>query len=66
MDLNQYSSIMTVEEVMEFLKIGRGKCYELLNSGALKAFRPGTRSWRIPKAALEEYINENSNRRNGK
>ncbi|MBE6961750.1 MAG: helix-turn-helix domain-containing protein [Ruminococcaceae bacterium] len=33
--------------------------YALLNSGKLKGYHNG-RTWRIPKAALKEYILENS------
>ena len=64
MNLNSYPSVMTVEETMELLKIGRGTCYKLLNAGILKGFRPGNRTWRIPKTAIEEFITVNENKTN--
>ena len=43
---------------MDYLYIGRNAVYKLLNSGELKAFRVG-RNWKIPKKALDEYIDSN-------
>ncbi len=54
MSYNDYE-ILTPEDVMEYLYIGRNAVYKLLNSGELKAFRVG-RNWKIPKKALDEYI----------
>ena len=51
-----YDDILTVEEACEALKIGM---YELLNTGKLRGYRNG-RVWRIPKAALVEYIQHSS------
>ena len=50
-----YDDVLTVEEGCEALKIGYNAMYELLNTGKLKGYRNG-RMWRIPKAALVEYI----------
>ncbi len=50
------NEIMTREEVMEFLKIGRSTFYELIQSGKLKAFKEGNR-YKVPASAVEEYIN---------
>lgn len=52
---NQYEDIMTVSDVAEALFIGQNRTYELLNKGAIKGFRIG-RVWKIPKAAVQEYI----------
>lgn len=54
-----YDDILTVEEACEALKIGYNAMYELLKAGELKGYRNG-RVWRIPKAALVEYIQHNS------
>lgn len=51
----EYGDLLTVEGVCEALDIGRNKCYQLLNSGEIKAFRVG-RAWKIPKEAVEQYI----------
>ena len=57
---NQYEDIMSVADVAEALFIGKNRTYELLNTGALKGFRIG-RVWKIPRAALQEYILAQSN-----
>ncbi len=56
---NEYSDIVTVEELCEMLRIGRNKAYDLLRSGNIKAFRCG-RLWIISKAAVEEFIKSES------
>lgn len=53
--LESYDDILTVDEACEALKIGKNALYDLLNTGTLKAMRNG-RVWRIPKAAVQEYI----------
>lgn len=60
--LNQYSDIMSVPDVAEVLSIGKNRLYELLENNAIKGFRIG-RVWKIPKAAIQEYIIEQSNLR---
>lgn len=57
--LSEYPEVLTVEETCEILRIGYNALYELLNSGKLKSFKNG-RCWRIPKAAVLEYIKENA------
>mgnify|MGYP000011568481 FL=1 len=54
-----YDDVLTVEEACEALKIGYNAMYELLNAGKLRGYRNG-RVWRIPKAALVEYIQSSS------
>lgn len=53
--LEQYPDIMTAYDVAEALFIGKNRVYELLEEGSLKAFRIG-RVWKIPRAAVLEYI----------
>lgn len=53
--LEKYDDLLTAEEACEALKIGKNALYELLTTGALKAYRNG-RVWRIPRQAVEEYI----------
>lgn len=50
-----YDDILNVEGACEALKIGYNAMYELLNTGKLRGYRNG-RVWRIPKAALVEFI----------
>ena len=51
----EYPDILTAEEACEALRVGNNAMYELLSSGKLKGYRNG-RNWRIPKAALKEFI----------
>lgn len=50
-----YNDIMTITDVTEALYIGKNRVYELLETGAIKGFRIG-KIWKIPKAALQEYV----------
>lgn len=52
--------ILTREEVMEVLKIGRSTFYKLLQSGELKGFKEGNR-YKVPAQAIEEYIDKKMN-----
>lgn len=47
--------ILTTDEVMDYLMIGRNTIYELLKSGKLKGFKIGS-CWKIPRKAVDEYI----------
>ena len=55
------TEIMTVEELMELLHIGKSTVYQLLDSGEIRAFRIG-RKWKIPKEAVCEYIQRKTNK----
>lgn len=57
---NDYDDLLNAEDLCEILGIGKNTVYELLNSGELKAFRVGRRTWKISKIALERYILEKS------
>lgn len=52
--LDQYT-VLTPQDVMDILGIGKNSAYELLKSGQLKGFRVG-RSWRVPVKALEDFM----------
>ena len=45
--------LLTREEVMELLKIGRSTFYRLLQTGQLKGFKEGNR-YKVPVSAVEE------------
>ena len=47
--------ILTREEVMDVLKIGRSTFYKLLKSGDLKGFKEGNRC-KVPTKAISDYI----------
>lgn len=55
---NEYSDMITVDELCEMLRIGRNKAYELLRSGKVGGFHDG-RLWMIPKEAVIDYIKKN-------
>lgn len=50
----QYDDIMSVEDVMEALNVGRSKLYELLKSGQIKSWK--MKGYRIPKAAVQDFV----------
>lgn len=51
------NDILTPEEAMEALMVGKNTIYELLRSGAIPAFRVGSR-WKIPRKAIDRFIDE--------
>lgn len=50
-----HNEIMQIEEVVEYLNIGKNTMYGLLKSGELNAFKIG-KVWKIPKASVEDYV----------
>lgn len=52
--------ILTREEVMEILKIGRSTFYKLLQNGELKGFKEGNR-YKVPAESIDEYISKKMN-----
>ncbi|MBR5613845.1 MAG: helix-turn-helix domain-containing protein [Clostridia bacterium] len=57
---SEYIELITIDELCEFLMIGRTTAYKLLQSHELKAFKIG-KVWKISKASVEEYIKIRSN-----
>ena len=49
--------IMTVEDLMPILLIGRNTAYDLVRSGEIKSIRVG-RQIRIPRDALIEFLED--------
>lgn len=56
---NDYTDLLTVDDLCDLLKISPTAAYRLLASGKLKCFRLG-RIWRIPRECVNEYIREQS------
>ena len=52
---NEYTDMLTVEELCEIMNIGKNSAYRLLKNHEIKAFQQG-RSWKIPKYSVEEFI----------
>lgn len=57
---NYNQTLITVEELCDFLMIGKNAAYRLLKSGQIKSFQIG-RIWKIPKVSIEKYIREQTN-----
>jgi len=55
--LDNYGDMLSVEEVMEILTIGKNATYDLFRTGEVKAVRLKNR-WKIPKKAIIDYINK--------
>lgn len=53
--LDQYDEVLTVEQLMEILCIGKNVAYKLLNSGEIQSFKIG-RIHRIPRKCVTDYI----------
>ncbi len=51
---SQYDDIMSTEDAMEALNIGRSKLYELLRSGQIKSLK--LKGYRIPKTAVKDFV----------
>lgn len=52
---HECDEILTVDDVMELLYIGKNTVYRLLHSGELRGFQIG-RTWKTPKDSLTDYI----------
>jgi excisionase family DNA binding protein len=48
-------TLLTVREVAELLRVHQRTAYRLITGGTIKAIKIGSQ-WRVPEAALMEYI----------
>lgn len=53
--LEEFPDVLTVEDLMEVLHIGRSVAYRLLQAGEVGAIHIG-RLWRVPKHCVREYL----------
>lgn len=53
--LDEYSTLLTVQEACDLLMVGKNTIYELIKTQKIKGFRTG-RIWKIPKSSMIEYI----------
>lgn len=51
------NELLTREDVMEILKIGRSTFYRLLQTGDLKGFKEGNK-YKVPMSSVREYIDK--------
>ena len=59
--MHENTEILTREEVMDILKIGRSMFYKLIQEGQLKGYKDGNR-YKVPAYAVEEYIRNHMKR----
>ncbi len=52
---SEYPDVITVEQLMEMLHIGKNAAYSLLKSGEIRTIRIGRR-YIIPKQSIITYI----------
>lgn len=57
--LDNYEDILTVDDLVDLLKIGRNTAYQLINTGQIKSIKLG-RIHRIPWQNVIAYIIERS------
>jgi excisionase family DNA binding protein len=55
MSLQDLPLVLTVEDLMEVLNIGRNTAYEIVRSGQIRSIRVG-KNYRIPRDAVEEFL----------
>ena len=53
--MNDKTIILTREEVMDTLKIGKSTFYKLIHDGVLKGFKEGNR-YKVPLSSVEDYV----------
>ena len=56
---DEFSVLMTVSELAEYLNIGKNRAYDLLRNGTIKGFRIGC-TWKVSKIAVDRFICEKS------
>lgn len=56
-DVIAAKEILTREEVMKVLKIGRSTFYKLIQTRQLKGFKEGNR-YKVPVESIEEYVDK--------
>lgn len=57
----RYDDVMTVEEVMDYLAMGKNSVYNLLKNGELTFFKIG-RKYRITKKSVQAYVIKSASR----
>ena len=53
---SQYPDVVSINELMDMLKIGKNTAYFLLREGKIKNIKVG-KQYRIPKRYIIEYLN---------
>lgn len=53
--LTDYDDVLTFQELKNILKIGKNKCYQLLQDGIISSVKIGS-TYRIPKTSVIKYL----------
>ncbi len=53
---NEIALVLTVEDLARILAISKNTAYELVRSRKIRSVKIG-RTYRIPRSALQEYLN---------
>lgn len=53
--MNNESTMFTVKELAEYLKVGKNKAYDLIHGGEIDYIKIGNQ-FRIPKVCVEEWL----------
>lgn len=53
----KYDDVFTIEDLMDYLSIGRNTAYKLLKEGKIKSFKIG-RVYKIPKNEVKRFVKE--------
>lgn len=53
--LHDYPEVITVEELLDILSVGKNSAYRLLRSGEIKSIKIG-HTYRIPIVSVKEFI----------
>ena len=54
-DISQLPLVLTIDDLISVLHIGRNKAYDLVKSKQIQSLKVG-KQIRIPRAALERYV----------
>lgn len=54
-DISQLPLVLTIDDLISVLHIGRNKAYDLVKSKQIQSIKVG-KQIRIPRAALERYL----------
>ncbi len=53
--LKDYPAVLTPENIMEIMSLGKNKIYDLLKEGTIKSIRIG-HQYRIPQQYMHEFL----------
>ena len=59
-NIRRYDDVLTVNDLMDYLAIGKNTAYRLLRAKKIKAIKIG-RIYKIPKANVQKFIEANNN-----